>query len=87
MRIVKASVYRSPNRSPEQGVVVFEDSDGWLYLKALVKLEGFTTSFFSLEEVEACVGESLTLDYWQELDDQGKVIALHHANTRGDEDG
>ena len=85
MKIVKISVFRSPNRSPGKGVVVFEDSVGWLYLKALVEMEGYATPFSSMDEVEVYVGEPLTLYYWLELDDTGETKSIHYADSENGE--
>lgn len=43
------------------GVTVYQDSDGWYYLKAQAKHEGLVTPFARIEDIEFHVGEKMTL--------------------------
>lgn len=73
MRFIKAHVFRSDLMPPGKALVVYEDDDGWFYLKALVKLEGPATPFSSIAEIEAYVDRKLKLDFSVELDVDGRV--------------
>jgi len=48
--------------APEgQVIYVFQDSDGWYWLKKLIEHEGFQTPFTSIQEVELYLSMSLNL--------------------------
>lgn len=39
--------------APKDKVIhIFEDADGWFWIKKYVEVEGFTTPFSSIEEIE-----------------------------------
>ena len=48
--------------APEgHGIYIFQDSDGWYYLKKLVDQEGLRTPFTSIEEIEVAAEKKLKL--------------------------
>jgi hypothetical protein len=61
MKFVKALYFTSPSTPAGKAILVFQDQEGWLYLRSLLKEEGPATPFFSVEELEVALGEKLTL--------------------------
>lgn len=61
MKFVKILYFSTPTAPPGMGITVFQDSDGWYYLKALAVQEGPITPFARIEDIETYVGEKMTL--------------------------
>jgi len=61
MKIVKILYFSTPSAPTGMGITVFQDGDGWYYLKALAMQEGLATPFARIEGLEIHVGEKMTL--------------------------
>jgi len=49
MKIVKILYFSTPSAPTGMGITVFQDGDGWYYLKALAMQEGLATPFARIE--------------------------------------
>lgn len=58
MRIISIEQYSCSQAPKGKFLTVLKTEDNWLWLKALVKIEGFKTPFFSLREIEVSQGLS-----------------------------
>lgn len=61
MKFVKILYFSTPTAPTGFGVTVFQDSEGWYYLKSLAMVEGPATPFARIEDIELYLGEKLTL--------------------------
>ncbi len=61
MKIVKVLCFSTPSAPSGMGVTIYQDGDGWYYLKALAMQEGLVTPFARIEDIEVHVGEKMTL--------------------------
>ncbi len=58
MKVISIAQYNCSQAPSGKGLTVFKTEDGWLWLRALVKREGFKTPFGSLKEIEVSQGLS-----------------------------
>lgn len=58
MKVLSIAQYNCSQAPSGKGLTVFKTEDGWLWLRALVKREGFKTPFGSLKEIEVSQGLS-----------------------------
>jgi len=61
MEIVKILWFSTADAPENKGIKVYQEKSGFYYLDVLAKKEGFTTPFFSIEEMGVYLDKKLTL--------------------------
>ncbi|MDG3085287.1 hypothetical protein P7F88_03880 [Vibrio hannami] len=56
MKIVSVAQYTCEQAPCGKAITIYESEGGWLWLKALVDVEGFKTAFGSIDEIALSQG-------------------------------
>ena len=68
MKIVKTAMYSCKELPKGKSLVIMTDNDGFLWALPIIRLEGFTTPYITIEEVCFALNLSEPVLLWERIE-------------------